>query len=74
MSTTFKLLDSFEGLLDREIIQADLERKHMDLLRAYGTDLKEARAPLSALRAPLTLCLPALRRHRACMRLLHGAA
>ena len=41
VGTTFKLLDSFEGLLDREIIQADLERKHMDLLRAYGADLKE---------------------------------
>lgn len=41
VGTTFKLLDSFEGLLEREIIQADLEKKHMDLLRAYGADLKE---------------------------------
>lgn len=41
VGTTFKLLDSFEGLLEREIIQADLEKKHMDLLRAYGADVKE---------------------------------
>ena len=33
---TFKLLDSFEGLLEREIIANDLEKKHMDLLLSYG--------------------------------------
>ena len=38
---TFKLLDSFEGLLEREIIQADLEKKHADLLRAYAHDLRD---------------------------------
>lgn len=37
---TFKLLDSFEGLLDREVIAADLEKKHTDLLRSYANDLK----------------------------------
>lgn len=41
VGTTFKLLDAFEGLLEREIIQADLEKKHTDLLRAYGRDVKE---------------------------------
>lgn len=40
ISMTFKLLDSFEGLLDREVIAADLEKKHADLLYAYQSDLK----------------------------------
>ena len=37
----FKLIESFEGLLEREFIQADLERKHVDLIKAYGNDLKD---------------------------------
>ena len=37
----FKLIESFEGLLEREFIQADLERKHLDLLKAYGQDLRD---------------------------------
>ena len=36
----FKLLDSFEGLLDRPIIQDELEKKHIALVQAYGMDLK----------------------------------
>ena len=36
----FKLLDSFEGLLERPIIQDELERKHIALIQAYGEDLK----------------------------------
>ena len=36
----FKLLDSFEGLLERPIIQDELERKHIALVQAYGQDLK----------------------------------
>jgi len=40
ISITFKLLDSFEGLLDREVIAADLEKKHADLLGSYASDLK----------------------------------
>ena len=36
----FKLFDSFEGLLEREIILADLEKKNTDLLNAYAEDLK----------------------------------
>ena len=38
----FKLLDSFEGLLDRPIIQDELEKKHVLLVQQYGTDLKIA--------------------------------
>ena len=30
----FKLIESFEGLLEREFIQADLERRQADLLSA----------------------------------------
>ena len=37
----FKLIESFEGLLEREFIQADLERRQADLLRAYASDLKD---------------------------------
>jgi dynein heavy chain len=36
----FKLLDSFEGLLNRPIIQDDIERKHVTLLELFKQDLK----------------------------------
>ena len=36
----FKLLDSFEGLLDRPIIQDELEKKHIVLIDSYKQDLK----------------------------------
>jgi len=36
----FKLLDSFEGLLQRPIIQDELEKKHITLLDLYKQDLK----------------------------------
>jgi dynein heavy chain len=36
----FKLLDSFEGLLTRPIIQDELEKKHITLLELYKQDLK----------------------------------
>jgi len=35
----FKLMDSFEGLLDRDLIATDLEKKHVDLMRAYGNEV-----------------------------------
>jgi dynein heavy chain len=38
----FKLLDSFEGLLERPIIQDELENKYMSLVQSYGQDLKLA--------------------------------
>ncbi len=40
INMTFKLMDSFEGLLDREVIAADLEKKNEDLLNSYWNDLK----------------------------------
>jgi dynein heavy chain len=36
----FKLLDSFENLLNRPIIQDELEKKHVVLLEAFKNDLK----------------------------------
>jgi dynein heavy chain len=36
----FKLLDSFDGLLNRPIIQDELEKKHITLLELYKQDLK----------------------------------
>lgn len=36
----FKLLESFEGLLTRPIIQDELEKKHVILLELYKNDLK----------------------------------
>ena len=36
----FKLLDSFDGLLERPIIQDELEKKYVALVQAYGVDLK----------------------------------
>lgn len=36
----FKLLDSFEGLLNRPNIQDELEKKHINLLELYKQDLK----------------------------------
>lgn len=40
----FKLLDSFEGLLNRPIIQDELEKKHISLLELYKQDLKTVAA------------------------------
>lgn len=40
----FKLLDSFEGLLNRPIIQDELEKKHINLLELYKQDLKTVAA------------------------------
>jgi dynein heavy chain len=36
----FKMLDSFEGLLNRPIIQDELERKQITLLELFKSDLK----------------------------------
>jgi dynein heavy chain len=40
----FKLLDSFEGLLNRPNIQDELEKKHITLLELYKQDLKTVAA------------------------------
>lgn len=33
VAATFKLLESFEGMLDRDAISRDLELKHVELVR-----------------------------------------
>lgn len=40
----FKMLDSFEGLLNRPIIQDELERKQITLLELFKQDLKHTQA------------------------------
>ena len=63
LNATFKLLDSFEGLLERDAISEDIEMKHVDLLLEYHEDLKEVkdifhankdRPPLTTNIAPLS--------------------
>lgn len=39
MGATFKLLEGFEGILDRPVIASDLYVNHMRLLAAYSDDL-----------------------------------
>ena len=48
VSACFKLLESFEGLLEREIIAADLEKKNADLIRSFAADLKDVQAIYTA--------------------------
>ena len=40
VTNAFKLLDSFEGLLERELIQANFEKKHIELVRAFCDELR----------------------------------
>jgi dynein heavy chain len=56
----FKLLNSFEGLLDRPIIQDELEKKHVVLVQSYGADLKEVQELFLAQRdePPISSNLP----------------
>ena len=51
VAAVFKLLDSFEGLLERPAIAAQLEVKLTALLRNFLIDLQEVRAHASALHA-----------------------
>lgn len=48
---TFKLLDSFEGVLERDLIAADLEKKQLALLAAFAADLKEVSDVYAAAKA-----------------------
>ena len=41
VAMAFKLFDSFEGLLEREIIMADLEKKEVELVRNFGADVAQ---------------------------------
>ena len=56
----FKLLDSFEGLLERPIIQDELEKKYVGLVQSYGHDLKTVQELFLAYRdaCPIAWNLP----------------
>jgi hypothetical protein len=44
VGASFKLFESFEGLVDRDAISADLERKHAELIRSFVFELQEVSA------------------------------
>ena len=56
-ASIFKLLEGFEGLLDRGAIAVDLERKALGLLRSLATDLRQV-AITAASRCQLGTCQP----------------
>jgi predicted oxidoreductase len=41
LAATFKLLESFEGLLERDAIAAELAAKHLTMVNAFADDIKE---------------------------------
>jgi dynein heavy chain len=41
LAATFKLLESFEGLLERDAIAAELAKKHVSMVTAFADDVKE---------------------------------
>ena len=43
VAAIFKLLEGFEGLLEREAIARELERKYLELLVAFSVDLRQVR-------------------------------
>lgn len=46
IGASFKLFESFEGLVERDAISADLQRKHADLIGAFLLELQEVGAQL----------------------------
>ena len=48
VSATFKLLEGFEGILERPLIAAELHVSHLRLLSAYAADLGAAIALFKA--------------------------
>lgn len=41
VAAIFKLLEGFEGLLEREAIAGELERKYLELLAAFSVDIRQ---------------------------------
>lgn len=41
LSSTFKLLESFEGLLERNAIAAEVAKKHKSMLDSFAADIAE---------------------------------
>ena len=72
-----KLLDSFEGLLERPALAADLRREHEALISELNADLKQVTSPVSQAHAvcvnPLVELAPMPdRRHGGCKHARHG--
>jgi dynein heavy chain, axonemal len=44
LHSCFRLLDSFSGLLNRQVIQHDFEKKYFSLLQTYSQDLDDVHA------------------------------
>ncbi|KAI8473051.1 MAG: flagellar outer dynein arm heavy chain beta [Monoraphidium minutum] len=51
LSSTFKLLDSFEGLLEREAIAMELAKKQAELVKAFAADVAEVEELFAGARA-----------------------
>ena len=51
LTATFKLLDSFDGMLEREIIASDLEKKHAALINSFGEEIRDVQSIFSRFRA-----------------------
>ena len=49
LTATFKLLDSFDGMLEREIIASDLEKKHVALINSFAEEIKDVQRIFSRL-------------------------
>lgn len=46
--TVFKLLDVFEGLVDREAIAADVQRMHAEAVSSFAADVQAVSAAFAA--------------------------
>jgi dynein heavy chain len=55
LAATFKLLDSFDGLLERDTIAAELAKKHATMVAAFADDVKEVQELFEAHRTFPTL-------------------
>ena len=57
VAAIFKLLEGFEGLLEREAIAGELERKYLELLAAFSVDIRQATGSIQ-LAFPLLPSIP----------------
>lgn len=51
LGRTFKMLDSFEGVLERDVVKADLEKKQMALIKSFAAEVKEVQELFTSGRA-----------------------
>lgn len=60
LTSTFKLIESFSNMLEREALQQDLDKKHSDIVQAYKKDLQIVQSVFQSQKAspPAYLNLP----------------